>query len=140
MGERQQRDVEQRIEELVGEYRKELREIFSEDTFDLTFDEREKLIDGKMDRGRCKVLQKHIEDDPDGISMNNYNPEETGLCRCGTCATLCRDEKGNTKIFSRQIKTKRGVVDVKEYGYYCSGCRKVFFPSSKKAKTIQGKL
>ncbi|MBI4689007.1 MAG: hypothetical protein HY754_01845 [Nitrospirae bacterium] len=110
------------------------------DTFDLSFDEREKLIDGKVDKGRCKILQKHIEEDPEGISVNNYHPEETSLCLCGACTTLCRDEKGDIKIFSRQIKSKRGVVDVKEYGYYCSKCRKVFFPSPKKAKTIQRKL
>ncbi|MBI4689008.1 MAG: hypothetical protein HY754_01850 [Nitrospirae bacterium] len=64
-GQREQGDVEQTIEELVSEYRKELKEIFSKDTFDLSFDEREKLIDGKVDKGRCKILQKHIEEDPE---------------------------------------------------------------------------
>ena len=51
-----------------------------------------------------------------------------------------KDENGTVKTFEREIKTKRGIVKTKEHGYYCSHCRKVFFPSPKKSPTIQRKL
>jgi len=134
----QERD--ETVEKLVDEYREELKELFFKDTFELTFNEREKLIDSKLDKGRCKILEQHIEKDPDGISKNNNHPDETSLCHCGACSPLCRDEKGNPKMFDREIKTKRGIVITKEHGYYCSKCRKVFFPSPQKVRTIQRKL
>lgn len=129
-------EVEQTINELVKEYRHELEEIFAKDTFNLTFDERENLIDRKIDKGRCQILEKHIEEDPDGISKNDNKPDEVSSCICGSCATLCRDEKGDIKIFEREIKTKRGVIKVTEHGYFCSKCRKIFFPSKEKTKPI----
>lgn len=133
-------EVDRAIDKMVKEYRQELREIFAKDTFDLTFDEREKLIDSKIDKARCEILEKHIEKDPDGISKNNNNPDEVSSCICGSCATLCRDEKGNIKIYEREIKTKRGPITVQEHGYYCSKCRKIFFPSKKETKPVQRKL
>jgi len=131
-------DIEETKKELVEAYKTKVDKIFDSATYDLTFDEREKLIDGEMDEDRCKVLEKHIENDP--ISISNKDPDDTCVCPCGRCGTLCRDEQGNPKIVEREIKTKRGTVKIKEYGYYCSHCRKVFFPSAKKAKSIRGKL
>lgn len=131
-----EQEMNETIEKLVNEYRAELKEVFSKDTFELTFDEREKLIDSKVDKSRCKILEEHIEKDPAGIYKNNKHPDETSLCHCGTCSPLFRDNKGNPKLFDREIKTKRGIVNVKEYGYYCAICRKVFFPSPEKIKTI----
>ena len=133
-------EVDLAIDEIVKEYRQELREIFAKETFNLTFDEREKLIDRKMDKGRRQILEKHIEKDPDGISKNNNNPDEVSRCICGSCATLCRDEDGDIKVFEREIKTKRGPVAIKEHGYFCSKCRKIFFPSKKETKFVQRKL
>lgn len=133
-------EVKKAVDKLIEAKREELYEIFAEETFNLTFDQREKLIDSKLDKQRCEVLEKHIEEDPDGIARSNNKPQEVSKCICGGCATLCRDEKGNPKIFERDIKTKRGPVTVKEYGYYCSKCRKIFFPSEKKAHSIQRKL
>jgi hypothetical protein len=130
-------EADQTIEELVKEYRQGLEEIFAKDTFKLTFDEREKLIDHKIDKGRCRILEKHIEEDPDGISQNDNKPDEVSRCICGSCATLCRDENGDTKIFEREIKTKRGPIKVKEHGYYCSKCRKLFFPQRKKLRLFK---
>jgi len=125
--------IEKLKEHLTQDYRKKLDEIFSQETFDLSFDEREKLIDQKIDKQRNHVLQTHLEKDPDGIVEDNNLPEQTKLCVCGCCTILCKDENGNPKIFIRQLKTKRGLLTVKEYGYYCSKCRKVFFPSEKEA-------
>ncbi|MFH0807767.1 MAG: hypothetical protein V2A57_05060 [Elusimicrobiota bacterium] len=133
-------NVEELKEELVKDYREHLDKIFASKTFDLTFDEREKLIDATLDKGRCKILEEHIEKDPDGVSKNNYQPDETCLCHCGTCAPLCRGKKGEPKVFEREIITKRGIVNTTEYGYYCQKCRKVFFPSPEKAAGIQRKL
>ena len=125
-------ETEQKIEELVEQHREHLREIFSEDTFNLTFDEREKLISGKMKKETCKVLEKHIKDDPKGICEQNHKPDESCLCDCNTEALLCRDEDGNIKIFEREIKTKDGPVMTKEFGYDCPKCRSLFFSTKKK--------
>lgn len=133
-------EVKKAIDELIEKQREDLYKIFAKDTFNLTFDEREKLIDSKIDIHRCEILQRHIEKDPDGISKNNYTPDETVLCACGTCATLSRDENGDIKAYERKIKTKHGVVQVTEYGYSCPKCRKVFFPSKEKTKPAKRKL
>jgi hypothetical protein len=133
-------DVEHLKQELLEKYKKHLDKLFAPETFNLTFDEREKLIDSLLDKGRCEVLEEHIEKDPDGIAKNDYHPDETQLCRCGSCAILCKDKEGKVRIFEREIKTKRGIVTVKEHGYYCSKCRKVFFPSPQKARTVRRTL
>jgi hypothetical protein len=133
-------DVEQFKEKMLQKFKDRLDKLFAPETFDLTFDEREKLIDAMLDKGRCEVLEEHIEKDPHGIAKNDYTPDETQSCHCGACAPLCRDAHGNPKFFEREVKTKRGSIKTKEYGYFCSKCRKVFFPSPKKAKTIQRKL
>lgn len=121
-------EVDKTINDMVEKYRDKLKEIFAKDTFNLTFDEREKLIDGKIDKARCEILEKHLEKDPGNKCKPNYSPDETEICLCGNPATLCRDDNGNRKIFEREIKTKNGLVKVTEYGYFCSKCRKVFFP------------
>jgi DNA replication initiation complex subunit (GINS family) len=131
-------DIEKTKKEMLEVYKRKLDKIFDNSTYDLTFDEREKLIDSELDEDRCKVLEEHIESDP--ASIINKEPDDTCVCPCGRCATLYRDDQGNPKILERTIKTKRGTVNIKEYGYYCSHCRKVFFPSEKKAKAICGKL
>jgi hypothetical protein len=136
--EQPKKDIEKRKKELLEAYKKKLDKIFDSGTYDLTFDQREKLIDAEFDGDRCKVLEEHIESDPE--SVGNKKPDETSVCVCGRCATLCRDEEGDPKIVEREIKTKRGVVKIKKWGYYCSHCRKVFFPSGKKAKAIRRKL
>lgn len=138
--EKRDRSIEEVKEGLLLDYKEHLDKIFAPETFDLTFDEREKLIDRVLDKERCKTLEEHIEKDPDGVTKNNYHPDETCLCYCGVCATLSRDDKGNPKIYNREIKTKRGIITTKEHGYYCSKCRKVFFPSPKKIKSVQRKL
>jgi hypothetical protein len=130
-------EVKKAVDEIVEAEREELYELFSEENFNLTFDQREKVIDTKLKEKACKLLEKHIELDPDGISKN---PDETTLCHCGACSKLCRDTEGHIKTFKREIKTKQGIVEVEEYQYYCSKCRKVFFPSPQKVKTIQRKL
>ena len=120
------------IDELTEAHRKHLYEIFTKDTFKLSFDEREKLISGKMDKEVCKILEKHIEEDPQGICKKKKKiPDETCLCPCGREAILKTDKKGTPKIFEREIKTASGTIKVEEYGYYCSKCRKIFFPSQK---------
>ncbi|MCX6005327.1 MAG: hypothetical protein NT082_06615 [Chloroflexi bacterium] len=130
-------EVKKAIDEIVEAEREDLYELFSKEKFDLTFDQREKLIDTKLKEKACKILEKHIEFDPDGVSKE---PDETTVCHCGACAKLCRDNDGHIKIFSREIKTKQGIVEVEEHGYYCHCCRKVFFPSPQKAATFQRKL
>lgn len=120
-------DVKTAIDELIEKHRTHLYEIFADNTFTLTFDEREKMIGGKMKEEICKILEKHIEKDPMGVHKNEDNPDETCLCPCGTEAVLCRDKNGKPRIFEREIKTKDGLVKIQEYGYYCSKCRKVFF-------------
>jgi len=129
--------VKKAIDEIIEADREELYEFFSEEKFDLTFDQREKLINTKLKEKACKVLEKHLHFDPDGVSND---PNETTLCHCGACAKVCRDANGSIKTFTRKIKTKQGIVDINEHGYYCSKCRKVFFPSPQKTKTIQRKL
>lgn len=131
-------DIEKIKQELLEAHKKKLDKVFDSSTNDLTFDEREKLIDSLLDEDRCKVLEEHIEHDP--ISASSKDPEDTYVCSCGRCSILCRDEQGNPKIEEREIKTKRGIVNIREYGYYCSHCRKVFFPSARKAKAIRRKL
>jgi len=117
--------------ELLEAYKKHLDEIFDQDTFDLTFDEREKLISKKMKKETCKVLEEHIKKDPQGISGHNEAPDESCLCDCNTEALLCRDENGNPKIFKREIKTKSGPVETGKYGYNCPKCRRLFFSTKK---------
>ena len=114
--------------ELLEAYKKHLDEIFSPETFNLSFDERENLIHGKMKKETTNVMENHVEKDPKGISNE---PAETCLCICGTEAMLYRDKNGDPRIFERKIKTKSGQVTIKEYGYYCSKDRKIFFPSPK---------
>ncbi len=133
-------DIESKKKELVEKYKKYIDEIFDSSTFNSTFDEIEKFVDSKFEKNRNEVIEKRIEHDPDGISTNDYNPHETCACICGACATLCRNDDGTVKIMERDIKTKRGIVKTREYGYYCSHCRKVFFPSAKKTKTLRRKL
>lgn len=132
-------EVKKTIEELAEKYKEKLYEIFAKDTFDLTFDEREKLIDTKIDTCRGDIIETHIDNDRKK-NFRNDNPLETYLCNCGRESVLCKDTKGNPKIFERTIQTKRGPVKIKEYGYYCSKCRRSFFPSKKKVKVIQRKL
>ena len=124
-------ETEKQIDELMEKHREHLYEIFSKDTFNLTFDEREKLISEKMKDETCNVLEEHIKEDPKGISGHNHTPDESCLCVCNTEALLCRDEQGNIKIFKREIKTKSGPVIVGEHGYYCTKCRKLFFSTKK---------
>jgi len=133
-------DVEKLKEELLNDYKEHLDKLFAAETFDLTFDEREKLIDKAVNKNRCKILTEHLEKDPDGVSKNNYHPDESSLCQCGACAPLHRDKNGEPKVFKREIKTKGGSITVQEYGYYCSQCRRIFFPSPKKAGSVQRKL
>jgi hypothetical protein len=125
---------------LVKEYEKDLDEIFKASDRPLTFDEIEKLVDEKMDTARNEVIQKIIEKKQEKETRKNGEPEETSICICGTEVTLCRDKKGNVKIFERKLHTKRGHIKQKESGYYCPKCRRFFFPSEKRAKVIQGKL
>lgn len=123
-------EVDQRIDKMVDKYREELKEIFAEETFDLTFDQREKLVDSKIDKARCEILEAHIAQDPDGLLKNKGLPDELTQCLCGNSAILSRDERtGDIKIYEREIKTKRGTIKVKEHGYFCCRCRKIFFPS-----------
>ncbi len=131
-------DIEKTKKEIIDVYKRKLDKIFDSSTYNLTFDELEKLIDSELDEDRCKVLEEHIENNPTNIGSKD--PDSTFVCPCGRCAALCRDEEGNPKIVERDIKTKRGIVKIKEYGYYCSHCRKVFFPSAKKTKTLRRKL
>ena len=122
-------EVKKVVDKLVEEHRDHLYEIFSKDTYNLSFDEREQLISGKMKKETNNVIEQHIEKDPEGISKNDYKPDETCMCPCGTEAILRRDKDGKPMIFEREIKTKDGPVKIREHGYYCSKCRKVFFPS-----------
>jgi len=121
--------IKKAIDEMVEAEREELYKLFSKDTFDLTFDQREKLIGTEFKKKACQALEKHIELDPDGVSTE---PDETTVCHCGACAKLCRGSEGIIKTFTREIKTKQGIVKVCEHGYYCPHCRKVFFPSPQK--------
>jgi hypothetical protein len=123
-------EVEKQIDALMEKHRENLYEVFDQDTFGLTFDEREKLISGKMKHEICEILEKHIKEDPQGI-CGNSEPDESCLCDCGTEALLCRDEHGNIKIHKRVLKTKSGPVTEEEYGYYCSKCRRLFFSTKK---------
>ena len=67
-------EVEQTIDEMVKEYKQQLEEIFAKDTFKLTFDEREKLIDGKIDKKRMRtILKKLIEKERDEKKQTNWN-------------------------------------------------------------------
>lgn len=118
--------------ELLKSYEYHLDEIFAAETFNLTFDEREHLIDRKLKSEGCKVIERHIKEDPDGSAKNKDHPEETSLCSCGTEAILSRDKEGHPRLFKRKIQTKNGLVTTEEYGYYCSKERKIFFPSQKK--------
>ena len=61
-------EVKETVDELIEKHKEHLYEIFAQDTFKLTFDEREKLIGGKMKDETCKILEKHIEEDPQGIN------------------------------------------------------------------------
>lgn len=137
---KKKKDIEIKKKELVEKYKKHIDEIFDSSAFNSTFDEIEKSVDSKFEKNRDEVIESLIECDPDGISAKDYNPDETCACICGACATLSRDDDGNVKITERDIKTKRGIVTTREYGYYCSHCRKVFFPSAKKTKALRRKL
>ena len=55
-------EVEQTIDEMVKEYKQQLEEIFAKDTFKLTFDEREKLIDGKSVMKKNKQIGTNPSD------------------------------------------------------------------------------
>ena len=127
--EKERSDLKKIKRELIESYEKHLDEIFDSKTFNLSFDEREQLISGKMKKETNSVIEQHVEKDPEGISKNDYKPDETCMCPCGTEAILRRDKDGKPMIFEREIKTKDGPVKIREYGYYCSKCRKVFFPS-----------
>lgn len=73
-------EVEQTIDEMVKEYKQQLEEIFAKDTFKLTFDEREKLIDGKIDKKRMRtILKKLIEKERDEKNKQiGTNPSDRG--------------------------------------------------------------
>lgn len=120
-------------EELVEECEKDLEEIAKSTDRPLTFDEIEKLVDEKLDTARNEVIAKIVENKQEKKMRSNGEPEETSICICGTEATISRDSKGKIKIFEREIETKKGTVKMKEYGYYCTKCRKVFFPSKERA-------
>lgn len=122
--------LEQTKKDLLNDYSKHLDEIFAKGTYDMSFDERETMISGKLAKEIASVMEKHLEEDPQSVDNNN-GPEEIILCPCGTIAILRKDEKGNPKIYKREIQTKDGPVNIKEYGYYCSKDRKIFFPSQK---------
>ncbi len=123
-------EVKKAIDELFEKQKQDLYEIFAEETFDLTFDEREKLVDSKIDKARCEILEAHIAQDPDGMLKNKGLPDELTQCLCGNSAILSRDERtGDIKTYEREIRTKRGTIKVKEHGYFCCKCRKIFFPS-----------
>ena len=132
-------EVKKTVEELTEKYRNKVYEIFSKDTFKLTFDEREKLIDEKVDSCRSDLIETHIEKDRKE-TYNDDKPNETYLCICGRESILRKNKAGDPQIFERTLQTKRGTVKIKEYGYYCSKCRNVFFPSKSKIKVIQRKL
>ena len=117
---------------LLEEYEEELEEIFKSKDRPLTFDEIEKLVDEKMDRARNEIIQKVVENEWRKKIRKNGEPEETSICVCGTEVTLCRDKKGNAKIFERELHTKRGHIKQKEFGYYCPECRKIFFPAKER--------
>lgn len=51
-------------------------------------------------------------------------PSSSGQECCPTCGRPGR-RKGNRR---RLLQTRRGTVRMKEVEYYCSGCRKSFFP------------
>ncbi len=125
---------EEGLEKIKKEYLdrccKHFDEVFSKDTFNLTFDEREKLIFGKFKEESREMLEKQIAQDPQSAKKNT-TPAESVLCHCGTEANLVKDEDGNPKIYKRQVTTKTGPIKIQEYGYYCSKDRKVFFPSAK---------
>jgi hypothetical protein len=125
---KKENDIEKVKEELRKAYNKHLDKIFAPETFNLSFDEREKLIDEAMLEERNDIIEEHIEKDPKGTACA---PVETCMCPCGTEAPLCKDKDGSPRIFEREIKTKSGPIKVKEYGYYCSKDRKIFFPSPK---------
>ena len=127
--EKERSDLKKIKRELIESYEKHLDEIFDSKTFNLSFDEREQLISGKMKKETNSVIEQHVEKDPEGISKNDYKPDETCMCPCGTEAILRRDKDGKPMIFEREIKTKDGPVKIREHGYYSSKCRKVFFPS-----------
>jgi hypothetical protein len=131
--EKERESIEKDKKELVEGYEKDLDEIFKHKNSNLTFDEIEKLVDEKMDTARSDVIEKFIEKGQEKKSQEGIEPEETYACACGTEATLCRDDNGKVEIFERAIQTKRGHVKTKEIGYYCSKCRKVFFPSKERA-------
>jgi len=133
--------IERIKKELVEEYEKHLEEIFkSKKDSPLTFDEIENLVDGEMDTARSDIIRKVMENELEEKIHKGIKPEETSICICGTEVTICRDKQGKVKIFERPIQTKRGPVKLKEYGYYCPKCRKIFFPSEKRTKTIQREL
>lgn len=132
--------IEKTKEDLLERYEKDLGEIFKHKNTGLTFDELEKLVDEKMDTARSDILQMLVEREQERKSAEGIEPEETCICVCGTEVRLCRDKGGNPKIFERTVQTKRGPVKIKESGYYCSKCRKIFFPSEKRAQVIQRKL
>ena len=107
-------------------------EVFSKNTFNMTFDEREKLIFGKFKEESRQVLEEHIAEDPQSAKTDT-EPSASILCHCGTEADLVKDESGNPKIFNRDIMTKNGSITIEEHGYYCSKDRKIFFPSAENA-------
>ncbi len=78
--------------DLMKAYEKYLDEIFANGTYELTFDQREKLISKKFKKETTQIMEQHIEKDPKGISKE---PAETCLCKCGVEAVLCRDPEGN---------------------------------------------
>jgi len=127
-------DIQKTKDDLMEAYKKHLDEIFSDENFKLTFDQRERLIDEKLKKETTEIIEKHIEKDPKGVS---HSPAETCLCPCGTEAVLCKDSEGDPIVYERQLKTKNGPVTVKEYGYYCSTDRKFFFLTEKHCSSLK---
>lgn len=132
MGQERKDNIEETKKGLIEKYEGDLDEILKASDRPLTFDEIEKLVDEKMDTARNEVIQKIIEKKQEKETCKNGEPEETSVCVCGTEVTLCRDKKGNPKLFERELQTKRGSIKQKEFGYYCPKCRKVFFPSKER--------
>jgi len=123
------KDIEETKKKLLEKHAKRLDEFFAKETFEMTFDAREKMIYGGMEKDMCDILDWHLQEDPHSI-VEGQCPEETIVCSCGRTATLIRDDKGNPRVHEKKIMTRTGPVTVREYGYYCASERKLFSPLS----------
>lgn len=128
-------DIEQTKKALLEKYSQQLDELFASETFNLSFDERERLITGKLDESALVILEEHLQRDPESTEQNT-SPAPSALCYCGAESNLILDENGCPKKHRREIKAKTGPVMVEEYGYLCSCCRRIFFPCPKETSAI----